>query len=135
MDAYIPLCVSYMTYLLTLKRYTCCINTLDFTINVIVAGTLRETEQLPSITKREAMLKGKIAIDYHQFNLQNYISGDHALTTCHTSKNHAKLSSGFAKTDFFAILITSRLSFAWRYFHCMVVCSNNITIYCSCFCQ
>ena len=105
MDAYIPLCVSYMTYLLTLKRYTCCINTLDFTINVIVAGTLRETEQLPSITKREAMLKGKIAIDYHQFNLQNYISGDHALTTCYTSKNHAKLSSGFAKTDFLEYLL------------------------------
>lgn len=84
-----------MTYLLTVKRYTYCIYTLDFTINVIVAGTLREIEQLTSVTKQEAMLKGKIAIDYHQFNLQNYISGDHALTTCHTSKNHAKLSSEF----------------------------------------
>jgi len=61
-----------------------------------VAGTLREIEQLTSVTKREAMLNGKIAIDYHQFNLQNYISGDHALTTCkNTSKDHAKLSSGF----------------------------------------
>lgn len=88
-------CVIYDLFTYSKTIYIYCIYTLDFTINVIVAGTLREIEQLTSLTKREAMLKGKIAIENHQFNLQNYISGDHALTTYHTSKNHAKLSSEF----------------------------------------